>query len=337
MSEFLRSYLFVYLFCLGLSLGSLANLMLHQLTGGRWGDALRGPMVAAAGLLPLVAIFCFPLLIDLPLVFRWMGDPASVADKSWWLNRPFFLARAALYLAIWSVLALRWLALAARARGTRSPELIRLSAAGLIIYGITVTLAAIDWIMSLTPEWYSSTFGLVVGVAAMQAAMALAVCARTWPALTRPRSAARPQQSAESRALCGDFANLLLMYILTLTYLSYTQYLIVWAEDLPKEIAWYLPRLQTSWRAITLVLILLQFIVPFLLLLMRPIKRDARYLGLIAAVLLLCALLTFFYLVKPAFMPSGLALRWSDPAVAVVFIGAWFLAWRRRLPAVRIA
>ncbi|MGH8256147.1 MAG: hypothetical protein ACRET0_08025, partial [Steroidobacteraceae bacterium] len=139
--------------------------------------------------------------------------------------------------------------------------------------------------------------------------------------------------SPESRGLCGDFGNLLLTFVLTLTYLSYTQYLIVWAEDLPNEIAWYLPRLQTSWRAITLVLILLQFIVPFLLLLMRPIKRDARYLGLIAAALLVCGLLNFFYLVKPAFMPAGLSLRWSDPAVAVVVIGAWFLAWRRRFPA----
>ncbi|MGH8143085.1 MAG: hypothetical protein ACREU2_11285 [Steroidobacteraceae bacterium] len=333
MREFLRSYLFVYLFCMGLSLGSLANLMLHQLTGGRWGDALRAPLIAAASLLPLIAIFCFPLLIDLPLVFGWMSHPASVATKSWWLNTPFFLARAALYLAIWSALALRWIALARRAQGTRSPELIRLSAAGLIIYGITVSLAAVDWIMSLTPVWYSSTFGLVVGVAAMQAALAFAVCARTWPVLLRARSASPQSQSPESRGLCGDFGNLLLTFVLTLTYLSYTQYLIVWAEDLPNEIAWYLPRLQTSWRAITLVLILLQFIVPFLLLLMRPIKRDARYLGLIAAALLVCGLLNFFYLVKPAFMPAGLSLRWSDPAVAVVVIGAWFLAWRRRFPA----
>jgi hypothetical protein len=333
MSEFLRSYLFVYLFCLGLSLGSLANLMLHQLTGGRWGDALRAPMMAAAGLLPLVALFCFPLLIDLPLVFRWMGDPASVAAKSWWLNRPFFLLRAALYLAIWSALALRWLTLAARAHGTRSRELIRLSAIGLIVYGITISLAAVDWIMSLTPQWYSSTFGLIVGVAAMQAALAFAVCARTWPTLLQSSSAELQPHDPESRSLCGDFGNLLLMYVLSLTYLTYTQYLIVWAEDLPREISWYLPRLHTSWRAVTVTLTLLQFLLPFLLLLQRPIKRDARYLGLIAAVLLACGLLLFYYLVKPAFMPAGLSLRWSDPVVAVVFIGAWFLAWRARLPA----
>jgi hypothetical protein len=330
MSQFLRSYLFVYLFCLALSVGSLANLMLHQLTGGRWGESLRVPLLAAASLLPVTAIFCLPLLIDLPLVFRWMGDAASVADKNWWLNRPFFLARAALYLLIWSALGLRWLTLASRSQGVRSAQLIRLSAAGLIVYGVTITLAAVDWIMSLTPQWYSSTFGLWVAVAAMQAAMALAVCARTWPTLLT----AGEVQSAASRQLCGDFGNLLLMYVLALTYLSYTQYLIVWAEDLPKEISWYLLRLQTSWRSITVVLIFLQFLLPFLLLLMRPIKRNARYLGVIAAGLLLAQLLLFFYLVEPAFLPAGLAWRWSDPVVVVVFLGAWLLAWYNRLPAI---
>jgi len=360
-TSLLHSYLFVYLFCLALSLGSLANLMLHQLTGGRWGEVLRAPLAAAAGLLPVVALFALPLLIDLPAVFHWMADPASVADKRWWLNRPFFLARAACYLLLWSLLALRWRVLAARAArappaGTattgasaasaasattatrappfRSPALIRLSAVGLILYGFSASLAAVDWIMSLTPQWYSSTFGLWVAVAAMQAALALAVCARlgplAWAAAHRAVGASRALQSEPLRALCGDFGNLLLMYVLGLTYLSYTQFLIIWAEDLPKEISWYLPRLQTSWRAVTAALILMQFLLPFLLLLVRSIKRDARYLTAIAAGLLLSQLLLFFYLVKPAFLPAGLALRWSDPLLVVVCVGAWLLAWRQR-------
>ncbi|HWG77304.1 MAG TPA: hypothetical protein VN660_11000 [Steroidobacteraceae bacterium] len=330
----LRSYLFVYLFCLALSLGSLANLMLHQLTGGRWGVALRGPLSAAASLLPVVALFSLPLLIDLPAVFAWIGDPASVADKHWWLNRPFFLARSAVYLVLWSLMSLRWRVLAARAASPRSRALIRFSAAGLIAYGFSVSLASVDWIMSLTPQWYSSTFGLWVGVAAMQAALALAVCAHigplAWSALRGDAGTRTALQSAPLRELCGDLGNLLLMYVLGLTYLSYTQYLIVWAEDLPKEISWYLPRLQTDWRNVTVALVLLQFIAPFLLLLVRGVKRDARYLAAIAAALLFAQLLLFFYLVKPAFMPAGLALHWSDPLLVLVCVGAWLLAWRQR-------
>ncbi|HTT05699.1 MAG TPA: hypothetical protein VMF64_10450 [Steroidobacteraceae bacterium] len=334
MSLALRSYLFVYLFCLALSLGSLANLMLHQLTGGRWGEALRAPLSAAASLLPVVALFALPLLIDLPAVFQWMSDPGSVADKHWWLNRPFFLARSAFYLVLWSLLSLRWRLLAARTSAPRSPALIRFSAAGLILYGFSVSLAAVDWIMSLTPHWYSSTFGLWIGVAAMQAALALAVCGYigplAWAALRGGSETRRSLQSAPLRALCGDFANLLLMYVLGLTYLSYTQYLIVWAEDLPQEISWYLPRLTTNWRNVTVTLVLLQFLLPFLLLLVRSIKRDARYLAGIAAALLLSQLLLFFYLVKPAFMPAGLALRWSDPVLVLICVGAWLAAWLQR-------
>lgn len=337
MTQFLRSYLFVYLFCIGLSLGSLANLMVHQLTGGRWGEALRLPLLAAASLMPIVALCCFPLLIDLPVVFSWMAHPALAASKSWWLNPTFFLARSAFYLAVWSALAMRWLALAAASGGQRTPRLIRLSAFGLIIYAITISGAAVDWIMSLTPQWSSSTFGLEVGVAAMLAAMAFAVCTQTWPQLLRRSGSGAPPPPAgeaevkAARRLLGDFGNLLLMYVLLLTYLTYTQFLIVWAEDLPKEISWYLPRVDTSWRNVTIALILAQFLVPFVLLLMRPIKRNARYLAWIAAALLASELLQFFYLVKPAFMPAGLALRWSDPAVVVLLLGAWIFGWRWRL------
>jgi hypothetical protein len=324
MSALLHSYLFVWLFCLALCLGSLANLMLHQLTGGRWGEALGAPLSAAVALMPFVSLAALPLLIDLPALFHWMADPASVAQRRWWLNRPFFLARAALYLLLWSALSLRWRVLAARSSTARSAGLIRLSAPGLILYGFSVSAAAVDWIMSLTPRWYSSTFGLWIAVACMQGALAFAVCAWLLP---RMRSGVR---SESLRLLCGDFANLLLMYVLALTYLSYTQYLIVWAEDLPHEIAWYLPRLQSSWRVLTLALILLQFLLPFALLLIRGIKRDARALAAIAATLLVTQLLLFFYLVAPTFAPQGLTLQWSDPLLVLLCVGAWFLAWRRR-------
>ena len=327
MTEFLRSYLFVYLFCLSLSLGSLANLMMHQLTGGQWGQALRAPLLAAASLLPAVAICWFPLLFDLPAVFPWMSDPASVAANRWWLNRPFFLGRTAFYLLVWALLALRWTTLALRSREPRTPQLIRWSAAGVIVYAITISAAAVDWIMSLTPHWYSSTFGGVVGVGAMQTSMAFAVLFQSWGG----RAARTGQEGDPPRGLFGDFGNLLLMYVLLLTYLTYTQFLIVWSEDLPHEIAWYWPRLHTDWRAVTLALIFLQFIIPFVLLLMRAIKRRRRSLGMIAAILLSGDLLMFFYLVKPAFLAHGLAFRWSDPLVAILLIGAWWLAWRYRI------
>ena len=327
---FLRSWLFAFLFCLGLSLGALANLMLHEVTGGRWGVALRVPWIAAARLVPFNALLFAPLLFGLPLVYRWIGsDSPEVTAKHWWLNEPFFLVRAALYFGLWTLLAWRWLSLAARADEARPPSLRRWSALGLILYGVTISLAAVDWIMSLMPEWYSTTFGLLIGTSQMLSGMALAVAACAW---------VRPAVTERDRF--QDFGNLLLMYVMSWAYLAFTQYLIIWAEDLPKETSWFVPRVQTSWRWLSLTVLMLQFAVPFLLLLLRVAKRTPRYLGPIAWVLLVAQLLFDFYLVIPVLSPDGFKLTWSDPLTAMVVIGLWLMAWvynlRRSRPAANL-
>jgi hypothetical protein len=319
--DFLRSYLFVFLFCLGLSLGAMANLMLHELTGGRWGLLLRRPWTAAARLVPLNVLLFLPLLCGLPLVYGWMdsGSP-DVAVKRWWLDRPFFLIRAGLYLLLWTIFAWRWLSLAARSAEARPAALRRWSAIGLIVYGLTISLAAVDWIMSLMPQWYSTTFGLLIGTSQMLSGMALGICACAFSSVTR---------TDEARFL--DFGNLLLTYVMTWAYLAFTQYLIIWAEDLPKETAWYVPRVQTSWRWLTLTVLLLQFGVPFVLLLLRAVKRAPAYLGPLALALLAGQLLFDFYLVMPVLKPGGFSLSWSDPVTVIAVIGFWLTAWARNL------
>lgn len=320
-TRFLSSYLFAFLFCLGLSLGAMANLMLHELTGGRWGLPIRRPWTAATRLVPLNIVLFIPLVLGLPLVYHWMGSSTpDVSIKHWWLNRPFFLARAAAYLALWAILAWRWLSIAARSDRMRPAALRRWSALGLILYGLTISLAAVDWIMSLLPQWYSTTFGLLVGTSQMLSGMALgaAACA-FWPGART--DAARLQ----------DFGNLLLMYVMSWAYLAFTQYLIIWAEDLPKETAWFVPRVQTSWRWLTLTVLILQFALPFVLLLSRAVKRAPRYLGPLALTLLAGQLLFDFYLVMPVLKPDGFQLAWSDFVVLIAVVGFWFTAWVRNL------
>jgi len=318
---FLSSYLFAFLFCLGLSLGAMANLMLHELTGGRWGLPIRRPWTAATRLVPLNMGLFVPLLFGLPLVYHWIGSSSpEVTAKHWWLNESFFLVRAAFYLLIWTILAWRWLSIAARTDEARPPALRRWSALGLILYGLTLSLAAVDWIMSLLPQWYSTTFGLLIGTSQMLSGMALgaAACA-FWPGA---RTAAARLQ---------DFGNLLLMYVMSWAYLAFTQYLVIWAEDLPQETAWFIPRLQTSWRWLTLVVLLLQFALPFALLLLRAVKRASRYLGPLAVVLLVGQLLFNFYLVMPVLKPTGLQLSWTDLLAVIAVVGFWFTAWLRNL------
>ena len=128
-----------------------------------------------------------------------------------------------------------------------------------------------------------------------------------------------------------DFGNLLLMYVMSWAYLAFTQYLVIWAEDLPKETAWFVPRVQTSWRWLTLVVLILQFALPFVLLLLRAVKRTSRYLGPLALSLLLGQLLFEFYLVMPALKPGGFSLSWSDPIAPLAVVGFWLTAWLRNL------
>lgn len=311
----LASYLVAFLFCLGLSLGALANLMLHEVTGGRWGLAVRAPLLAAVRLIPLTALLVIPLLIGMRLLYPWVdSQQPEVLAKAWWLNVPFFAARGVAYVAIWSLLSWCWLRLSDRCTSTRPPALRRLSALGLIVYGVTVSLAAVDWIMSLLPRWYSSAFGLLIVTAQMLSAMALAAWACSRDAHAEP-----------DRLL--DIGNLLLTYVMTWGYLAFTQFLIIWAEDLPAEIAWYLPRVQTSWRWLTLTVFMLQFALPFLLLLSRALKRTPRSLGRLATILLVAQLAFDFYLVLPVVRPGGLAFAWTDAVAVAALLALWFAAW----------
>jgi hypothetical protein len=316
-SDFYRSYLYAFLFVIGLSLGALANLMLHAVTGGRWGLPLRRPLMAAARITPLAAFLFIPVVFGLSALGI---HPADSGLKHVWFQPAFFLTRAAVYFVVWIVLAWRWTTIASKSEEVRPAALRKLSAGGLIAYGITVSLAAIDWIMSLLPQWYSTAFGLLIGVAQMLSAMALGVAA-----------CAFMQNRADKEATpFNDLGNLLLMYVMSWAYIAYTQFLIIWAEDLPHEIAWYLPRMNSSWRWLSIALILIQFAIPFALLLSRAMKRTPRYIGPLAAAMLVAQLLYTFFLVTPTLQPRGLYVSWSDLIAVIAVVGLWCAAWLHR-------
>jgi hypothetical protein len=320
-----QSYLFVWWFLLGLPLGSMMILMVHNLTGGGWGELIRPPLEAALNLLPASLALAVPLLFGLPALYAWARSSDVAADpllqaKAWYLASDFFLLRTAVIFAVWLALAYllrRWSA--ARFLDAGLPDARRLratSAIGLLLYGVTVTVAAVDWIMSLTPQWYSTAFGLLVGVGWPLSALALAI-------IVTVATAANPRECSPDHL--QDLGKLLLMFVMTWTYLAYMQYLIVWAEDLPHEIAWYLPRQQTDWRAVLWFLIVFHFALPFLFLLSRRAKRSAFALTAIAVVLLVAHFVDAFWLVVPSLRPAGFALSWSD-LLAVLFPGAVLVA-----------
>jgi hypothetical protein len=341
------SYLFVWWFLLGIPVGGIAMLAVHNMTGGGWGELVRPWLDMAARALPLVLVLSIPLFFVMPDLYAWMRPDALAADevlrgKRWYLSFGFFVIRNAVYFVIWLVtshLLRKWAFARAPDAPLRDRERLRaVSAIGLLLYAGTVTFAAVDWIMSLTPHWYSTTFGLLVGIGQTMTAFSFAICCAAW----KYRDAVGAQANLPSTGpidkrwptdipgLFQDLGNLVLMFVMTWAYLAFTQYLIIWAEDLPNEIGWYLPRVTTSWHDLALFLIGVHFALPFLVLLSRRAKRIPRTLGALVALLLFAHLVDSFWLVVPSFRPRGIAIAWSD-VFAVAALGGIFVAVFQRI------
>jgi hypothetical protein len=304
------SYLFAFVFFTGLSVGALALVMVHTLTGGAWGEALRPQWIAAARTLPLQLLFVVPLLAQLPVLYSWdradvlVRDPLLRAQR-WYLNAPFFVARTVCYFVLWIALLL----FTVRGAGRRIP----VASAGLIVFALSMLLASTDWVMSLVPHWHSSVFGLMVSTGCMLAAAALGILHST----LSPAGDSPPQ-------LLGDFGSLLLMFVLAWWYLAFMQYLTIWSADLPAETVWYIPRTLTTWRALAWLGVALNFVLPFVVLLIRHAKRHRAWLAAMAALLLLGNLADALWLVVPSFRPDGFDLRWTD-LLAPLGMGALWL------------
>jgi hypothetical protein len=294
----MSSYLFAWLVFVGLALGGMANLMLHNLTGGMWGLAVRPAFMACTRLVPLASLLGVPVLFAMRTLY-------PIADSGWFAPG-WFAARSLAYLVVWSALSL----------GVARRVSQGLSALGLIVYTFTVSLAATDWIASLVPQWYSTAFGLVVGVGQMLGAMSLAVA----------YAGLRTPEVPRERFI--DLGNLLLMYVLTWAYLAFMQFLIVWVGNLPREISWYVPRLQTGWFAIGVLIVVFHFFAPLLILLFRAAKRSALFLGYFALALLVMHAIGVYWLVAPSVRPDGFSIAWLDPLALAALGTLWWFAWR---------
>ena len=329
-ARFFPSYLFACMFCLGLPLGCQAVVMLSHVTGGAWGIPIRRPLEAAARTLPVVALLFLPLLAGLPTLYEWarpeeVAHDAILRHKTPYLNVPFFLARAAVCFGVWMLLS-RFLNRWSREqdegpkRGlTRRLQL--LSSAGLVLYGLTITFFAIDWVMSLEPHWYSTMYGVLF--IAGQALSGFAFIIAVTVALARYR----PLSETVTARHFHDLGKLMLAFVMFWAYVSFSQYLIIWAGNLPEEIPWYLRRLQGGWGWFGMALILLHFLLPFLLLLPATANRNPRILVFVASLVVFMRFVDVFWLVRPAASPAHFALHWMDFAAPAGVLGVWLWAY----------
>jgi hypothetical protein len=326
LDQLMQSYLYAYLFCVSVALGGLGILMLDYLAGGMWGISIQRPLEAVARTMPLLAILFIPILLDLPALYPWArpdaaADPA-IAAKAGWLNVPFFIIRAVIYFAVWIGLALLLTRWAWRLNSADRPDpvlggrLRTVSAIGLVVVGLTSTFAFIDWGMSLEPDWSSTIYGMMLGIGALMAGMAfgvLVVC------LLAGR---RPMAGAVTPRVLNDLGGLLMAFVMAWAYMAFVQYLIIWLGNTLPEIPWYLRRTHGGWQWVILAIALLGFAVPFFLLMSRSIKRSARALIVLSALLLVMRLVDMFWLVVPAFRET-LQIAWTDIMAPIALVGIW--------------
>lgn len=335
--QFFRSWLIGFLFCLGLSLGSLALLMVQHMSGGQWGLVGRRIWEAGSRNLPFVTLLFVPLLFGLPRLFKWAQPELAVTDhiiqmKAPYLNVPFFLGRAVLYFAVWLVgswLLNKWSAAQDRGEVAVTEEDTRrfrvVSAPGLLIYFILMTFASIDWIMSLDPHWYSTIFGLILVVGQGLSALALGIVMLSLLGRTEPYA------TYLNPGHFLDLGKLLLAFVMLWTYLSFSQFLIIWAGNLPEEIPFFFNRAQHGWKFVSFVILFGHFVLPFALLLSRNLKKRPHLLANVALAIIVMRLLDLIWLVEPMFERSGFPIHWMDLALPLGLAGVWLFLFARQL------
>jgi hypothetical protein len=335
--QFFQAWLVGFVFCLGLALGCLALLMLQHLSGGQWGLVGRRVFEAGAGTLPIVALFFLPVLLGIPALFEWSHEEVVAANaivraKAPYLNVNFFLFRALAYFVFWFLctwLLNRWSA--GQDRGmvaTTAADSVRfrkVSAPGLLFLVITVTFASVDWVMSLEPEWFSTIYGLlmIVGFGLTALALTIAVLAMI--------GGGRAMSGTLTPRHFHDLGKLLLAFVMLWAYLAFSQFLIIWSGNLPEEITYYAKRMQGFWGAVSLLLVIGHFALPFLLLLSRDIKRHGGLLARVAIFVLVMRLVDTIWLVVPAFEATGWPIHWLHLVVPVGLSGLWLFAFARNL------
>ena len=338
--EFFRAYLLGYMCWLGVTLGSMAILMIRHLTGGGWGMVIRRILGAAMRCLPLMAVLFVPILFGLPKLYVWARPLDSVANQHLrdhlqdlaksYLNVHGFIIRAVLYLGIWNLLSFlltKWSKEQDNPSSRDNTARFKaVSGPGLILYAFTISFAAIDWIMSIDPSWISTIYGLLILIGELLSAMCFAVV------VERILVEYKPMSEMLKPDFVHDHGKWMLTFIMVWAYFSFSQWLIIWAGNLPAEITFYLKRLSNGWGSIGLFLVLFHFAIPFALLLSRPFKRDIRKLVWLAVWMMLMRYLDLFWIIEPNFSTT-LTVTIADIVVPIAIGGVWLWYFFRNLAA----
>lgn len=332
-AAFFRAWLCSYLFWLGVPLAGITLVLVHDLSGGEWMATARGPLTAAALTMPLASLAGIPAFIGLHSLYSW-SHPAPDLGNVFYLNPVAFFIRYGCYVVVWNVMAAFVVFGPREGRLPISPALSWISGIALVALAFSTGFAAIDWILSLEPKFWSSIFPYTQSASWFNTGFALVLLTIAligWPAVDR-------------RKHMIDLTQILLATTIFWAYLEFMQFLIIWEENLKHEIPWYLKRLESVWHSAIYISAGLGFVVPFFVLLWAPSKRRRAIVATICALILISRLGNTWLLVMPEF-DSGTSF-WLDVAAVLALGGAMLLLFvfalhalpsiRARVPAWRV-
>jgi hypothetical protein len=336
-ARFYPSYLVSFVFFLSLALGALFFVLVQHVTRAGWSVAVRrlAEGVAPNVFLPM-AFLAVPVLYGLRTLYPWTDAAVVATDhllhaKEPWLNIPFFLARTVIYFGVWSVLAIWFHRKSTVQDKTGDPGLTKkmetTSTAALILFAFTVTFFAFDYLMSLTPHWYSTIFGVyffagcVLGFFALMTVLAFFV---------QRAGALRRTITTEHY---HDLGKLVFAFTVFWAYIGFSQYMLMWYANLPEETSWYAARQAGSWTTVSLILLFGHFIVPFLALMSRDVKRRKGLLVVGGVWMLVMQWADVYWMVMPGKSPGTIPFSLMDVAVFLGIGGLFFAAALRRMGA----
>ena len=336
--SFYSAYLISYMFWLGLSLGCLAILMLYHMVGGSWGTVARRTLEAGMTTLPLMAVLFLPILFNLPKLYAWARpdevamsrDLSDIAHS--YLNFNGIAMRALLYFAIWLVMAFllsRWSSEQDTPEGGAKSTLRfrALSGFGLVIYSLTISFGVVDWVMSLQARWISTIYGLLFVAGEALSAFCFVVV------IEKILGKRKPMSDYLTTTEVHDHGKLMLAFVMVWAYFNFSQWLIIWAGNLPEEIPWYVRRMNGGWGGVGMFLVIFHFAVPVALLLSRRLKKDVGQLALLASWIMIMRIVDIWWHIEPS--PSlhhdTIHLSWTLFAIVAGMGGLWMAYFFRNL------
>lgn len=321
--RFFQAYLVAYTFWMSVVLGSLALLMVQHLSGGVWGLILRRPFEAAVRTLPYMAVLFLPIAFGMHSIFEWARPEAAndpiISQKALYLNVPFFLARQAFYFLVWSTIGLLLSKWSNEHDRTGDPALVdkmsRLSGGGLLVYGLTITFAMVDWTMSINARWFSTIWGMLYAGGQGLSAFAFGIVVLLMLAQTAPLN------KVLTRHHFHDLGKLMFAFLMLWAYLSFSQFLIIWSANLPEEIPHYLDRWENTWRWLSVFIVVGHFMIPYALLLSRDLKRNMGKLRIIATWILCARWADYYWHIAPEYHKDGFNFSLLDVALPLALGG----------------